>query len=38
MRMHMRQFTSITNAFCKKFESHVYMVALYTVWYHRARP
>ena len=33
MRMHMRRFTRLTNAFSKKFESHVHMVALYTVWY-----
>jgi len=29
----MRRFTRLTNAFSKKFESHVHMVALYTVWY-----
>jgi IS1 family transposase len=33
MRMQMRRFTRLTNAFSKKFESHVHMVALYTVWY-----
>lgn len=33
MRMHMRRFTRLTNAFSKKFENHVYMVALYTVFY-----
>ena len=33
MRMHMRRFTRLTNAFSKKFENHVAMVALYTVWY-----
>jgi hypothetical protein len=33
MRMHMRRFTRLTNAFSKKFMSHVHMVALYTVWY-----
>ena len=33
MRMHMRRFTRLTNAFSKKFESHVDMVALYSVWY-----
>jgi IS1 family transposase len=33
MRMHMRRFTRLTNGFSKKFENHVYMVALYTVWY-----
>jgi IS1 family transposase len=33
MRMHMRRFARLTNAFSKKFMSHVHMVALYTVWY-----
>jgi hypothetical protein len=33
MRMHMRQFTRLTNGFSKKFENHVHMVALYTVFY-----
>lgn len=33
MRMHMRRFTRLTNAFSKKFENHMHMVALYTVWY-----
>lgn len=33
MRMHMRRFTRLTNAFSKKFENHVHMVALYTVFY-----
>ena len=37
MRMHMRRFTRLTNAFSKKFESHVHMVALYTVWYNWVR-
>ena len=37
MRMHMRRFTGLTNAFSKKFESHVHMVALYTVWYNFVR-
>jgi IS1 family transposase len=33
MRMHIRRFTRLTNAFSKKFENHVHMVALYTVFY-----
>jgi hypothetical protein len=31
MRMQMRRFTRLT--FSKKFENHMHMVALYTVWY-----
>ncbi len=37
MRMHMRRFTRLTNAFSKKFENHMHMVALYTVWYNFMR-
>jgi IS1 family transposase len=33
MHMHMRRFTRLTNGFSKKFESHLNMVALYTVFY-----
>jgi IS1 family transposase len=33
MRMHMRRFTRLTNGFSKKFQNHVYMVALYAVFY-----
>ncbi|HEY1543182.1 MAG TPA: IS1 family transposase [Xanthobacteraceae bacterium] len=33
MRMQMHRFTRLTNAFSKKFENHMHMVALYTVWY-----
>ena len=33
----MRRFTRLTNAFSKKFENHVHMVALYTVWYNWVR-
>ena len=35
--MHNRRFTRLTNAFSKKFESHVHMVALYTVFYNFTR-
>lgn len=37
MRMHMRRFTRLTNAFSKKIESHIHMVALYTVFYNFTR-
>jgi hypothetical protein len=37
MRMHMRRFTRLTNAFSKKFENHCHMVALYVVWYNFIR-
>jgi IS1 family transposase len=37
LRMHNRRFTRLTNAFSKKFESHVHMVALYAVWYNWVR-
>ena len=33
----MRRFTRLTNAFSKKFENHMHMVALYTVWYNFIR-
>jgi len=33
MRMHMRRFTRLTNAFSKKAENHAHMVALYSVFY-----
>jgi IS1 family transposase len=33
MRMQMRRFARLTNAFSKKFENYMHMVALYTVWY-----
>ena len=33
MRMHVRRFTRLTNGFSKKILNHVYMVALYTVFY-----
>lgn len=37
MRMQMRRFTRLTNAFSKKFENHLHMVSLYTVWYNFIR-
>ena len=33
MRMQMRRFTRLTSGFSKKFENHMHMVAIYTVWY-----
>ena len=38
MRMSMRRFTRLTNAFSKKAQHHIYAVALYTVWYNFCRP
>jgi IS1 family transposase len=32
MRMAMRRFTRLTNAFSKKLENHAHMVALYALW------
>ena len=37
MRMHMRRFTRLTNAFSKKFDNHAHMVAIYSVWYNWMR-
>ena len=37
MRMSMRRFTRLTNAFSKKLANHVHMVALYTVFYNWTR-
>jgi len=37
MRMHMRRYTRLTNAFSKKLANHIQMVALYTVWYNWTR-
>ena len=37
MRMHNRRFTRLTNAFSKKFENHVHMVAIWAVWYNWVR-
>ena len=37
MRMGMRRFTRLTNAFSKKFENHFHMIALYTLFYNFVR-
>lgn len=37
MRMSMRRFTRLTNAFSKKLENHAHMVALYAIWYNFMR-
>jgi IS1 family transposase len=37
MRMHMRRFTRLTNAFSKKLENHCYAVALHFVYYNFAK-
>jgi len=33
MRMAMRRFTRLTNAFCKKIENHCHAIALHFVYY-----
>lgn len=38
MRMGMRRFTRLTNAFSKKLEYHLYAVALHTMHYNFCRP
>ena len=38
MRMGMRRFTRLTNAFSKKLENHMYAIALYFMHYNFARP
>ena len=37
MRMHIRRFTRLTNAFSKKFENHAHNVALFTTYYNFVR-
>src|SRR5437879_7502555 len=37
MRMSMRRFTRLTNAFSKKLQNHEYMIALYALWYNFVR-
>ncbi|MCY3844091.1 MAG: IS1 family transposase [Acidobacteria bacterium] len=37
IRMGVRRFTRLTNAFTKKFENHCHHVALWTVWYNWCR-
>jgi IS1 family transposase len=37
MRMHMRRFTRLTNAFSRKVENHMAAVALYFMWYNFGR-
>lgn len=37
MRMHIRRFTRLTNAFSRKFANHAHMVAIHTVWYNFVR-
>ena len=38
MRMSMRRFTRLTNAFSKKIENHMHAISLHFMWYNFARP
>jgi hypothetical protein len=38
MRMSMRRFTRLTNAFSKKLDYHLYAVALHTMYYNFVKP
>ena len=37
MRMHMRRFARLTNAFSKKVQNHVHSLALFTTYYNFVR-
>jgi hypothetical protein len=37
MRMQMRRFTRLTNAFSKKIENHIHMISLFYMWYNFGR-
>ena len=37
MRMSMRRFTRLTNAYSKKLQNHIHSLALYFVWYNFVR-